>query len=105
MAQVTNSREIQLGERSVIVREMTVGDVRNWLADVSADGALVNWVDDGLMGDISLRDLARMTSLKVEEMDSWRPSELQQVIDEARELNPHFFALRGRMLKAVGTDL
>lgn len=105
MAKVTNSREIQLGERSVIVREMTVGDVRNWLADVSADGALVNWVDDGLMGDISLRDLARMTSLKVEEMDSWRPSELQQVIDEARELNPHFFVLRGRMLKAVGTDL
>lgn len=46
-----------------------------------------------------------MTSLKVEEMDSWRPSELQQVIDEARELNPHFFALRGRMLKAAGTDL
>lgn len=105
MAQVTNSREVQLGERSVIVREMTVGDVRNWLADVSADGALVNWVDDGLMGDISLRDLARMTSLKVEEMDAWRPSELQQVIDVARELNPHFFALRGRMLKAVGTDL
>ncbi|MDV3438728.1 hypothetical protein R0G64_04820 [Pseudomonas otitidis] len=105
MAQVTNSREIQLGERSVIVREMTVGDVRNWLADVSTAGALVGWVDDGLMGDISLGDLARMTSLKVDEMDAWRPSELQQVIEVARELNPHFFVLRGRMLKAVGTDL
>lgn len=105
MAQVTNSREVQIGDRSVIVREMTVGDVRNWLADIGTEDAAMSWVDDGLMGDISLRDLARMTSLKVDEMDVWRPSDLQQVIEVARELNPHFFALRGRMLKAVGTDL
>lgn len=105
MAQVTNSREVQIGDRSVIVREMTVRDVRNWLADVSAAGPLVNWIDETLMHDISLGDLARMTSLEVDEMDAWRPSELQQVIDVARELNPHFFVLRGRMLKAAGTDL
>lgn len=97
MAEVTNSREIKVGERRVTVRELTVAEVRQWLGDATAK-LPVDLVDAILFEEISLPDLARMTSLDVEAMSDWQPSQLREVITAAKEMNKDFFALRERIV-------
>lgn len=98
---VTNSREVVVGERRVTVRELTVGDVRNWLKEVGTDST-ISAVDMLLIPEISLPDLARMTSLSVADMDDWQPSELRELMAVAQDLNADFFGLRGRLIKIDG---
>lgn len=98
---VTNSREVLVGERRVMVRELTVGDVRNWLKEAGAD-LTISAVDLLLIPEISLPDLARMTNLSVADMDDWQPSELRELMAVAKDLNADFFGLRGRLLKIDG---
>lgn len=98
---VTNSREVLVGERRVMVRELTVGDVRNWLKEAGTD-LTISAVDLLLIPEISLPDLARMTNLSVADMDDWQPSELRELMAVAKDLNADFFGLRGRLLKIDG---
>ena len=98
---VTNSREVLVGDRRVMVRELTVGDVRNWLKEAGAD-LTISAVDLLLIPEISLPDLARMTNLSVADMDDWQPSELRELMAVAKDLNADFFGLRGRLLKIDG---
>lgn len=98
---VTNSREVVVGERRVTVRELTVGDVRNWLKEVSTDST-ISAVDMLLIPEISLPDLTRMTNLSVGDLDAWQPSQLRELMMVAKELNADFFGLRGRLMKIDG---
>lgn len=100
MTVMTNTREIDVEGTKVICREMTVLQVRKWLADASSPADL-DVVSDVLFSDCSLGDLKRMCDLSDETVDSLKPSQVQQVIDVCKGLNPHFFALLGRMTKAV----
>lgn len=95
----TNSRELLLDGKPVIVREMTVLQVRAWMAELQQPGAGRDIVDDALFPDCSLVDLPRMTSLTAADIDALRPSQLRQVIDLCKELNPDFFALMGLLVK------
>ncbi|WP_155945679.1 hypothetical protein [Metapseudomonas resinovorans] len=99
MAEITNSREIRVGERRVTVRELTVAEVRQWLGDASSRQQ-IDTVDAMLFEDISLPDLARMTSLDVDSMGDWQPSQLREVIAAAKDMNKDFFALRERIVSA-----
>lgn len=77
----------------IAVRELTVSDVRRWLAEASASldrdplHALA-------LPDIGLDDLARMTSASTGILESLTIRQLQMVADTARDLNPHFFRVR-----------
>lgn len=99
LAEITNSREIKVGERRVTVRELTVAEVRQWLGDAGARPQ-IDTVDAMLFEEISLPDLARMTSLDVESMGDWQPSQLREVIAAAKDLNKDFFAMRERIVSA-----
>ncbi|MCY1298893.1 hypothetical protein D9M70_484010 [compost metagenome] len=99
LSEITNSREIKVGERRVMVRELTVAEVRQWLGD-AASRKQVDTVDAMLFEEISLPDLARMTSLDVESMGDWQPSQLREVIAAAKDLNKDFFAMRERIVSA-----
>lgn len=92
MVQETNSCELQVGSQSVIVREMTVQQVRAFLQD-AAQGGAVDVVDAMLLGDCELNTLKRMCTLTDEQIDQLKPSELQAVKAKCQELNPDFFAL------------
>ena len=102
--QTTNSREIVVDGQAVICRELTVLQVRGWLNDM-VQATVEDPLDSALFADCSLGDVKRMTDLNDDRINAMRPSQLVQVIAVCKELNPHFFALRGRMLKAAGTDL
>ncbi|MBV2132050.1 hypothetical protein KRX52_04465 [Pseudomonas sp. MAP12] len=100
MSQYTNSRELSLDGQPVIVREMTVMQVREWLASASADRPL-DIVGDGLFTSCALADLPRMTDLTDERIDQLRPSQVEQVIAACKELNPHFFGMTERLNRAL----
>lgn len=95
----TNSKELMLGDVSVIVRELTVLQVRTWLAETISPNGQPDIVDQVLFSDCSLEDLQRMTSLTREQIDQLRPSELRQVIALCKEMNPDFFGFMGRLVK------
>lgn len=89
-------REIDLGDKTVQVKELTVGEIRAWLKDsgmVSGD-----LVDAALFEEFSLPDLLHMTDLTAAAIDELLPSDLQKVFAVVKEVNPDFFAMRSRAL-------
>lgn len=102
MSGLAVTRTIVLGEGgeaplAVTVRELTVAEIRTWMAD--AQEASPDLVSNLLLRGVSLADLAHLSSLTPAQIDSLAPSQLQAVLDVAKEVNTHFFAL----LAAVGT--
>lgn len=95
----TNSRELLLDGQSIIVREMTVLQVREWMASMQ-QAAPRDMVDDALFPECSLTDLRRMTTLSAADVDALRPSQVREVIALCKELNPDFFALMGLLVRA-----
>lgn len=100
----TNSRELTFGDISVIVREMTVLQVRSWISEDDQDGGLVDVV---FFPDCSFSDIKRMSSLTDEQLNALRPSQLREVLEACKVLNPDFFDFRSRvetMLKGAAPD-
>ena len=91
----TNSREVTLAGHSVICRELTVLQVRNWMEGLGSEAP--DPLSAMLFENCPLDDLKRMTDLNDETINSLRPSQIEQLIKVCKELNPHFFALLGRM--------
>lgn len=91
------TREVVLGERRISCREMLLGEVRAWLADVAS--STPDLIGDELIDGITLAELARMCDLDLAAADAMSPSEIAQVAEACRECNPHFFALRARLLE------
>lgn len=97
---ITNSKELLVGNISVVVRELTMLQVRTWIAEMTAPASgELDLVDEGFFADCAISDLKRMTSLTDEQINHMRPSELRQVIALCKELNPDFFGFLGRLLK------
>lgn len=89
------SKKIEVGGIEVTVRELTVSQVRDWIKSALHDtGDAVDWL---LMDGISLHDVKRMCDLTDSALDALTPSEVRFVCDAIREVNPDFFALRGRL--------
>lgn len=94
------TREFIIGERNVQVLELTLGEIRAWLRDISTGGASAgDLVDALLFADFDPDALRRMTGMTSEQLDAFTPSELHQVAAACREVNPDFFAMRQRMVE------
>ena len=102
------TRTVVIGEGgdaplAVTVRELTVAEIRAWLADVQqAQGA--DLVDVLLLKDVALQDITRMSSLSMDQINTLTPSQLRAVLDAAREINADFFALRGGIVE-IGNQI
>lgn len=97
--QETNSREVVVAGQPVICRELTVLQVRSWLEGLGSESP--DPLSAALFRDCTIDDLKRMTDLTDEKIDSLRPSQVEQVMQVCKELNPHFFAMLGRMAAVV----
>ncbi|MFT3758428.1 hypothetical protein [Thauera sp.] len=85
--------------RSVIVRELTVGEFRAWLASVVAGGdrdALLAVLHEGL----DAADLPVFTSLEPADIEHLTPSQIREVWAKVRALNADFFEALGRLIEA-----
>jgi len=90
---VTARVEIPVGSRTVTVRELTVAEVRAWVAEHEA-GSPVDPLRALVFDDCSLDDLARLCDLSAADMEQHTVAELTPLRDKARALNPHFFKVR-----------
>lgn len=94
-------RKIEIAGQSVTVRELTLKDYRNWLKSVmdQANGQDLPLysVDRDLFEEMEITDFHWFTDLTPENIDAMRPSDLREVIAAIKEINPDFFAMRGRM--------
>lgn len=103
MSGLAVTRSIILGEGgdaplAVTVRELTVGEIRAWLKEVQSQSPEIDVVDVMLLRDVSLQDVARLTSLTHAQIETVGPSKLKEVVAVAREINDAFFDLRARLL-------
>lgn len=102
MSELAVTKKVKISEKqSVEVRELTVGEIRRWLAEIEAEAeSEVDLVGEFLRPDLSLMDLARLTDLTVEDMDDLPQSALGKITDMAKQLNPDFFGMRARLNEA-----
>ena len=85
----------------VTVRELTVAEVRDWATESAAAGHR-DPVHAFALPDLGLDELARMTDSSAGELESFAPSELDELVAAAKSLNPHFFRLRSALEWATG---
>ena len=90
------TRSVTVGERPVVVRELTVAEVRDWTVDVET-GCAVDALRALVLDDCGLDDLARMSDATAASLEDYAPSELAGLVAAARELNPHFFRVRAAL--------
>lgn len=91
---------VKLGDHSVTLRELTVGEVRGMLMSRPEQDT----VDYLLFDDITLGELVQMTDLSLSDLDKFTQSELDTVRLKAKELNPHFFAMLNRIKTLTKTQ-
>ncbi|WP_374495328.1 hypothetical protein [Zoogloea sp.] len=106
MSGLAVTRSIILGEGgdaplAVTVRELTVGEIRSWLKEVQSQSPEIDVVDVMLLRDVSLQDVARLTSLTPAQIETLGPSKLREVVAVAREINEDFFGLRAGLLSVA----
>jgi hypothetical protein len=94
------SREVQLGAHLVTVREMTVGEVRDWMVEIEQGAQQIDPAGEYVFDDCSLQDLMRMSDATVDIFNSAAPSDIEPLRQAARELNPHFFRVRAAVAAA-----
>lgn len=97
-------KKLTLGERNVMVKELTVAEVRAWMESEKRREEKSDLLRDMLIDGVSFADMARMSDLSIEEMEQMLPSELQQLADACAEVNRVFFNLCARVapLRAPG---
>lgn len=81
-------------------RELTVREVRDWLTGLETPPDTLDLVGEMLVEDCTLADIARMSNHTRAELDDRLPSEIADFARQCKAANPHFFAMRARLLAA-----
>ena len=97
------TREVMLGEASVTVHELTVAEIDAWWAELqrelsavpeAAEKRELDVVSGRLLGDLTFKDLRRLSNVTEAQMRAATQSELAALAEEAKGINPLFFQLR-----------
>lgn len=94
------TKVVELAGVKVTVRELTVAEVRTWLAEIEA-GVAVDPLGSMVFDDCSLDDLARMSDVTAAGMEALTYGELLPLRDACKALNPHFFRVRAAVQKVA----
>lgn len=87
---------------AVVVRELTVAEVRNaLLTDEAIGDPLQSLVFDGF----GLGDLLAQCDASAADLERFTPSELAPLVDACRELNPFFFRVRAVLARSASEVL
>ena len=85
-------------EVAVVVRELTVAEVRSaLLTDEAVGDPLQALVFDGF----GLGDLLLMSDASAADLEQFAPSELQPLVAACQKLNPHFFRVRAALVRVA----
>lgn len=82
----------RIGDFEIRIWELTVADIRSWLKDWIESGDQDDAVDSDLfVGEFTLPDLYRQSSLDREQAERLTPSQLREINAWCREVNADFF--------------
>ena len=90
------TRPATVSTRTVTVRELTFGEVRDWMTAVES-GEQRDALHALALDDCGLDDLARMSDISTADLEACAPSDLAELIKVCKELNPHFFKVRAAL--------
>ena len=103
-------RKVLVGDREVTVRELTLGEIRRWIAeaeqppepsqDVMAAMAMLEDPADHQ----ALIGLERMTDYPFAALEALSPSALRDLLAACREVNADFFGMLGRVARTLSTS-
>lgn len=94
-------REIEVGGDKVLVKELTLADLRAWLVE-AASRLTVDLVDEVFSDqDILVSDIPFFCDLNTESLKGLAPSEIEPLVTMIREVNARFFVIWRRRLAAV----
>jgi len=96
---VTENVSTNCGQSSYEVRELTVGEIRQWQAALAASAEQQVDVVDAALFEIPLADLKTFLVGEVD-FDSLTQSDIRKLIDAAKRLNPDFFEYRAKLWDA-----
>ncbi|ANJ73550.1 hypothetical protein K6V72_24200 [Ralstonia insidiosa] len=88
---------VPIGTHTVLVRELTVEEIRAWFARIRDPQQQLDVVDALMFRDVSVADILASTDLTAEAFGSLAPSEIRTLIEKIKEVNPDFFELRARL--------
>lgn len=91
------SKKIEVGGIEVTVRELTVAQVRDWLAGMDKEPR--GLLDVGLCSDLAIPDLPVFASVDRATLDDLAPSDIDLIIAAVKDVNPHFFGMVARAQK------
>ena len=94
------TKTIDVGDKKVIIRELTVSELRQWIADteeIDTNDIITLAIVDGM----SLKDLRQMTNLTEDEINEMSPSTLVNIADTCKKVNASFFQMLERIKKVV----
>ncbi len=123
----TQDKVISIKGERVVIKELSVAEIRQWLKEeveesvkqnkeLSIEGGVkgvkdslneavetvastgLDLIGDWLLDDGPLSVLVRMTDLETENLDHFSPRELNVVMAACKEVNSHFFVLRGKLM-------
>lgn len=94
MSTIAARRTVEFPSRTIIVRELTVAEVRAWIIDLET-GIQPDHFLSMLDASFNLSDLPRMTDASAAQIEALRPSELDHLVRVAKALNPDFFTNSG----------
>lgn len=80
--------------RTITVRELTIGEIRHWYQSLAAGELFGDWVQETALEDIGLIDLAYMTDSTAGALEDLNHRQLVEIASAARSLNPAMFRLR-----------
>ena len=92
------TKEVVIGEKVYIVRELTVLEIRNWIG--SLDASSIDVVDELLSDGVQLSAVRAMADISRDDMDAMVPSAIDKLVEAAKSVNPRFFAMVDRVLAA-----
>jgi len=91
---------VEFGEgataRYVEVRELTLAQLRLWLAHAAANPE-TDWLAASLLEEGDIADLVHFSDLTTAGAEAYTPSELAHLWAKVKALNSHFFELLGRL--------
>ena len=93
-------RTAQVVDRTANVRELTFREVRDWLLAIET-GEAAPIAYSLAFEDCGLADLANMCDLSLADLEATAPSDLTELKQVAKELNPHFFRVRAALAKVA----
>ncbi|MBW5416110.1 MULTISPECIES: hypothetical protein [unclassified Pseudomonas] len=98
MVEASTRTVLTLDGKDIIVRELTVKEIRESVAREDYDLLSVRLFDD-----LRISDIAAFTSLSAAEIEDMTPSQLEKVRGKIKEMNTHFFAMLARLAKPEST--